>query len=819
MLSLEQLRDAIRAALEAKLGPAYGDGVEHWCISATFADAVIIEQAGKLSRLAVAVDLFDAVKLGEPEPVEMAYHKLGEGLFPETEGALVFGGGRILGPIHEPGHDKLTEAERVEKAGALWAAVAIQAGRSQNNTHYPEDVLRTAAPLYEGAKVFINHELRDDVMRDPRDLVGRFREAKFALIEGKTSQVGAVVGQLRITDKVMRERMLEAYEAGETDLFGLSHTAHTEAEYVKLADGPALGIKRIKAVESLDIVSFPSAGGRVLRLVAGLSSPVPVTEEGLMKFAEMLKRLQEGAPDLHKLLSATPTEAEVAALLKVMEGRSTPVPAPAPPAAAPAAPAGLSDADRALLADIRQSQRALIVEAALRGVNLPEPMLEELREQLTAREGLTAETAKAAVAAKVAIAARVLEGARGIGFGGGATIEGGQDGAEKDLNLLDDILMTDATPEAHKAYETIAGRKAVRPDTHSIRESYFRITGDGRVYGRPVTREGLRRLEAYRPILDRRTVEGRRILEASALVTTTWTEIFGDSVARRMLAEYRTDAGMSQWRVMASVVPVNDFRTQHRIRWGGFGDLSTVTQDADYTVLTAPTDEEATYAVSKKGNFFDLSWETLVNDDLGQVRQIPVRMGRAAARTLYKFVTSTLCAANPNTDYDGVALFVAAHNNILTSPLSPSQISVARQKLAAQTDMSTNEKLNLFPSWLMVPVELEEVGWRIVNVPVANVSNQNATEPSYQRSLGLNQLVVNPYLTDTNNWFVGADKGSCPFIEIGFLFGQEEPTIVIADQQAVDPYFIADRIRYKIRHVYGGDVVDHRGVVGSIVPA
>jgi hypothetical protein len=812
MLSLEQLRDAIRAALEAKLGPAWNEGVDHWCIKATFADGVIIDQAGKLSRLAIAVDLFDEVQLGEPEPVEMVYRKL--------EAALVegYGGGRILGPLTAPGFEKLTEAEKTAQAGSLWAAVAIQAGTSKNRNHYPESVLRTAAPLYEGAKVFLNHELREDVMRDPRDLAGRFREAKFALIEGEHGPVGAVIGTLKITDKKQRERMLEAEAAGEIDLYGLSHTAQTEAEYQKLADGPALVVNRIRAVESLDIVSFPSAGGRMLRLVAGMSSPVPVTEEGLMKFADKLKKLQEGAADLYKLLSAQPTEAEVDALLKVMEAKAaTPPPAAVvTPPAAVVAPA-LSDADRSLLAEVRSGQRASMVEAALRGVNLPEAMAEELRKELIAREGLTTETAKAAVEAKVAVATRVLEGSRGIGFGAGITIEGGQDGAEKALNRLDDIMMSDASSEALKVYESIAGRKATRPDSYSIRGAYVDITGDRRPFGQSTSREGLVNMERYRPILAKRTIEGRRVMEASALLLTTWTEVFGDSVARRMISEYRSDVGMDNWRKIASVVPLNDFRTQHRIRVGGFGDLSTVTIDADYTVLAAPGDEEVTYAAAKRGNFFDLAWETLVNDDLGQVRSIPVRMGKSAARTLFKFVTSTLCAANPTVDYDSVALFVAAHSNIITSALSPSQISVARQKMAAQTDMSTSEKLNLFPSWLMVPVELEEIGWRIVNVPVANVAGQNATEPSYQRSLGLNQLIVNPYLTDTNNWFVGADKGSCPFIEIGFLFGQEEPTIVVGDQQAVDPYFIADRIRYKIRHVYGGDVVDHRGVVGGIV--
>lgn len=834
-----QIGDAVAELFELAGAPR-PDGPRCWWIVATFDDNVIVNVDEKLFKYPVT-EMDGEVKLGDPVQVEVVYQNLMEGLrgTAADTGKAVFGGGRLLGPLPEPVTEGVTEAERKERAGSLWAAVAIQAGVSINRNYYSDDVLREAAHLYEGAKVFANHEMRRDVMRDPRDLMGRFREAKYALIEGKGGPVGAVVGQLKITDAAMRERMLEAWEAGETDLFGLSHTADATGEYVKLGDGPAMGVTKIKAVESLDIVSFPSAGGRVMRLVAGLSSPVPVTEEGLVNFEQMLKKLQEGAPDLFKLLSAKPTETEVQTLLKVMEGRTpgTPAPAPAPSSAAPAAPAApapvaasvvaaapaLDAATLALLESVKKNQELLLaserrrlIEGALSGVNLPAVALQELREGLEASQEITEETVRVAVAKKVENTAKLLEGVRGFGAGVGAVIEGGTDGAEKALNRLDDLLMTDASPAAVKAYEAIAGRKPQKPDSYSIKECYVAITGDQRAFGRGMVRESLVRLDRYRSVLDKRVVEGRRLVEGT-LLTTTWAEIFGDSVARRMLAEYRSDPGMDQWRILASVVPINDFRTQHRIRWGGYADLPVVNQNGTYTLATTPGDEEATYVAQKRGYVEDLAWESIVNDDLGQVRNIPVKMGRAAARTLFKFVTSTLCAANPVMDYDSVALFAVGHSNLITTALSYANIGVARQKLAAQTDMSTNEKLNLRPSWLMVPVDTEELGWRLTNVNLALVSGQNATEASFVKSLGLSTLIVNPYLTDTNDWFVGADKSQCPFIEVGFLYGQEEPTIVIADNETVDPYFNSDKKRLKVRHVYGGDAMDHRGVVGGLV--
>lgn len=792
-------------------------------IVATFTDSVIVACGPtKLVKHAVTQDLFGNVTLGEAEPVEIVYQKLTEGLIGADK--PVFGGGRIIGPIVDPA-ETVAEGESAAKAGSLWAAVAIQAGISANRNYYSDDVLRSAAALYEGAKVFSNHELRPDVMRDPRDLVGRFREAKYALIEGADGKtVGAVVGKLRITDKAYRERMLEAWDAGEPDLFGLSHTAQSEGEYVRLSDGPAMGVTKIRAVESLDIVAFPAAGGRVLRLVAGMTSPVHVTEEGLMEFAAKLKKIQESR--LKGALSANPNEAEVNALLRVLEADvpapvppvpPAPAPAPAvpPPAPAPAPAVTLTEADRRLLDGFARMQRGALIDAGLQGVNLPEPMRVELRESLIERQDLTAEAVSAAVQKKVDVAARVIESARGIGFGQGVVIEGGLDSGEKALHLLDDLLMTDANPAVLAEYEKISGRKAQKPDTFSIKEGYVRITGDRKPYTGITTREGLIPMSRYEGIMRKRVVEGRRIVEG-LVQSTTWAEIMGDSIARRMLAEYRGSSDSQDWRLLASVESPNDFRTRRHVRWGGYGDLPAVNQAGTYQPATTPGDEEATYAATKRGYIESVTWEAIVNDDLGQIRQIPIRMGRAAARTLYKFVTLTNLASNPVMTYDAKALFHVDHGNLVTDQLSATSAIAAMNAMMLQTDMSTNEVLGIVARWLMVPVALREMGRRLTGLDRFPKTERDATESNTVRDLGLNTLIVNPYMTDTDQWVIGADKGDCPIQVIGFLFGQEEPTIVIADQQNVGDTFLADQYNYKIRHVYGGAGVDHRGVSAGI---
>ena len=47
-------------------------------------------------------------------------------------------------------------------------------------------------------------------------------------------------------------------------------------------------------------------------------------------------------------------------------------------------------------------------------------------------------------------------------------------------------------------------------------------------------------------------------------------------------------------------------------------------------------------------------------------------------------------------------------------------------------------------------------------------------------------------------------------IEIGFMDDTREPELFIEDNPSAGSGFSADKIRYKIRHVYGGAVLDFR---------
>ena len=86
---------------------------------------------------------------------------------------------------------------------------------------------------------------------------------------------------------------------------------------------------------------------------------------------------------------------------------------------------------------------------------------------------------------------------------------------------------------------------------------------------------------------------------------------------------------------------------------------------------------------------------------------------------------------------------------------------------------------------------------------------------------GTLELIVVPYwsavTTDgrDDRWVVVADPMDIPTIELGFFQGREAPELFTQDAETVGSMFTNDTVTYKIRHIYGGTVLDHRAFVGS----
>ena len=194
-------------------------------------------------------------------------------------------------------------------------------------------------------------------------------------------------------------------------------------------------------------------------------------------------------------------------------------------------------------------------------------------------------------------------------------------------------------------------------------------------------------------------------------------------------------------------------------------------------------------------------------------------LARSAHRTLEQFVSDKLlsftAAINDTNIYDGTVLYTVAHANIGTAALSASALRAALIRIRSQQDEDSVETLGLKARDLWVPIGLG---------PTAKVLVESDQLPgSANNDINDNKGAVTPwdvpYLrNDTNNFYLSVAPSDLEGIEIGFVSGQEDPVMLIQDDPKVGSVFTNEKITYKVRHEYGGAVVDFRAFDGSIVP-
>lgn len=649
--------------------------------------------------------------------------------------------------------------------GRVFRCQIIEAGMSRNRKRYPLSVLHAAASLYEGVKAFDGHR-PDMEMATSRieHLVGHWRNVT-PNATGIEGDLHLLPGAQLIAEAL--EASLDTQAAGLPPVVGISHDTETMTRIV----GGVEEATQIVRVLSVDVVADPAAGGKAVRMVAGgitaddlSASPTsPEKEHQDMSLAEILaSATDEDKAALRALLGDAPTN-------------TTPVPEPEQG----------DDPAPELVAAGRESLfvRGLVREA-MADAKLDPGHAAAVTSLLPER--VSESDISRAVATVHATVQKVAEGVERAGLTPSATqrIAVGRDEGDKARERLYQTLCRnwrEGFTSIYAAYEAITGQRLNPYDPDDVRALVRESWAPSRM--------------------------GKRVSEA--ISSSTFGEALGDSVTRRLIDMYR-GARYGSWRAIASTVPVRDFRTQRRDRIGGYGNLPTVLEGGAYQPLTSPTDEEATYAVTKKGGTESWTFESAMNDDLGALARIPEELGRAAARTLHEFVWLDNFASNPTCTYDTVALFDAAHANTEALALSNANASTLRAKMRTQAGYGVASKpLGVTPRFLVVPNELEDLGNQICNGDRAvPATTPGATDvPNLHRGT---ELIVVDEFTDANDWFMVADPADVPLIEIGFLGGREEPELFMQDDPSQGTPFSSDEVTYKIRHIYSGAVIDHR---------
>lgn len=248
---------------------------------------------------------------------------------------------------------------------------------------------------------------------------------------------------------------------------------------------------------------------------------------------------------------------------------------------------------------------------------------------------------------------------------------------------------------------------------------------------------------------------------------------------------------------------LSDFKTAHRVGLGGFPSLRKVREGAEYKYVTTG-DKGQSIALATYGEIFSVTRQAIINDDLNQLTDVPMKMGRAAKATIGDLVYAVL-TQNPKLS-DNKTLFHGDHNNISSGAINVTNLDAAR--LLMRTQKEGERSLNIRPAFVLVPAALETTANQTIKSASVKGADINAGVINPIQNFA--EVIAEARLDDAspNQWYLAAAQGT-DTIEVAYLNGVDAPYI---DQQEG---FTTDGVATKVRIDAGVAPLDYRGLVKS----
>jgi hypothetical protein len=279
--------------------------------------------------------------------------------------------------------------------------------------------------------------------------------------------------------------------------------------------------------------------------------------------------------------------------------------------------------------------------------------------------------------------------------------------------------------------------------------------------------------------------------------------LLANSMGMNMQQRYVTYP--TQWRLFATEVPASDFREQTMLRVGDFPVLPEVKEGGEYSYVTFGEEKEV-YTLVKRGHIVALSWEMILNDQLGAFNAVIAMQGDAAARTDDTLAFAAV-TGNP-TMGDTKALFHADHGNFVdvgsgaapsVTTLNAMELAMGQQKGVKRASTDEDVYLNLMPGVILVPRALKATADALrVNqyLPVVGATdNSNAVNPWQNRLQVASHALMDAVATHgTYQWACCTDPAVNPAMLMAYLDGYQGP------QMTQESGFDTDTRKYKVTH-------------------
>lgn len=814
--SLTDLIDKINAALRKNFRQPMQDEPIFYYPKEVFDDSVIAcsEIDGKTYKIAWSIE-GEEVKFGEPVEVTESYVEVGN---PDNQGAET--------QVRQS--YSLTIRQSLDKEGWKWRFQVVGWGLSDTRHIWRQQVFKQSLIDFnwQHTKAYADHptetEMRELPERSIQSLVGWWDDFEI------TSEGMDATLNIKPSADWLRQDLNAAYEAKNYDFYGASILVGIQAKQVTWTDQkPATDVERVKPI-SIDIVTTAAAKGRMKYALASnreqhSRGEHEMNKKALLRVFNFLNKEQfesvrqslaaGGAQGVTNQSTADQIVETIHGDEKLVEqalgliDEATKEPESTRQAT--------TDASRNTRDDeipferLPQSVRQSVIYQAIEDSGLDEAVQQGLRKKVTTTSTLDQvntliETTREALA--LASQSGQVNNGRTVTVGA-SSLDRLTIGVAKMFGLTRDeyertpsYIEEEVRQSGHPPYRPAESEWSDAPEITSIKRLYIEMTGDYQLRG----------------------IRGRsgRITRQSQTPyqTSDFPDLLSNLMHKRMLASFReNDYGIPR---VVTKRAIEDFKPQIIIVLGYYGDLPTVAENGEYTTYAALTDDKESYSPLKHGKTVDLTLETIANDDTKSLRQAPDRMGRAARRTLAKFVWVDCLFGNPTLNRDGLALFHASHNNLISDALGTPGLKNGLGKMLMQTEPGSGEKFSFDLTDLTLAVRsdsiLDAMSFTDFNQePGGNTSALDRLLRSSGGRVKINPVGL-PFLSDANDWMLTASNKDADIVEIGYWMGNEEPEFFEMMGETHEKAFNNDVItRHKCRFIFGGAPCGFEPVVKS----
>ncbi len=289
----------------------------------------------------------------------------------------------------------------------------------------------------------------------------------------------------------------------------------------------------------------------------------------------------------------------------------------------------------------------------------------------------------------------------------------------------------------------------------------------------------------------------RTAMRAAGMQTTSdFPILLGGGVTRTLRDAYAQ--APQTWRPLGQMTTVPDFRATTRAALGDISALEEVKEHGEYKYGKLEEDG-APIRVTKFGKIIAITWEAVINDDLGALTRIPRAYGLAAAETESNLVWN-LILSNPNFT-DSTAIFVAGHGNLAGSggAINTTTLGAARAAMRKQKSKA-GAFLNVEPRYLVVGPDKELEAFQFTSSQYVPAKNSDINDG---RNTSL-VVIVDGRITG-NQWYLFTEAGLIDTFEYAYLEG--EPGVFTETREG----FEVDGMEIKARLVFGAAWIDYRG--------